>query len=55
MAHCRRELIHAQWKIILDEAFLHAYQHGIVIKCCDDLLRRFFPRLFTHSMDYPEK
>ena len=33
----------------------HKYVHGIVIKCCDGVLRRFYPRLFTYSADYPEK
>ena len=53
--HCRRELFHACWEILLDEDFLHAYRHGIVLKCADGVLRRVFPRIFTYSADYPEK
>lgn len=53
--HCRRELFHEQWRAILDEHFLHAYEHGIVIICCDGITRRFYPRIFTYSADYPEK
>jgi hypothetical protein len=53
--HCRRDLFHACWDILLDEDFLHAYRHGIVLKCADGVLRRIFPRLFTYSADYPEK
>jgi Plavaka transposase len=55
MAHCHRELTHAQWVILLDDDFLNAYEHGIVIKCCDGEWRRFYPRIFTYSADYPEK
>jgi hypothetical protein len=54
-AHCRRELFHACWEVLLDEDFLHAYRHGIVLKCADGVLRRVFPRIFTYSADYPEK
>jgi hypothetical protein len=55
MAHCARELFHAQWKVILDDEFLHAWKHGIVIRCADSITRRFYPRIFTYSADYPEK
>ncbi|KAF7966593.1 hypothetical protein HWV62_37801 [Athelia sp. TMB] len=55
MTHCRRELFHAQWEILLDDEFLHAYQHGIVIQCSDGVTRRFYPRILTYSADYPEK
>jgi hypothetical protein len=54
MAHCRRELLHEQWKILLDEDFLHAYQYGLVVEC-DGATCRFFPRIFTYSADYQEK
>lgn len=55
MTHCHRELTHEQWKILLDADFLHAYEHGVVIMCGDGLKRRFYPRIFTYSADYPEK
>jgi hypothetical protein len=55
MAHCHREAFHAQWKAILDDEFLDAYKNGFVFECCDGVLRRFFPRIFTYSADYPEK
>ena len=35
--------------------FVEAYIHGIVIMCCDGLARWFYPRIFTYSVDYPEK
>jgi hypothetical protein len=55
MTHCHRELFHEQWQILLDEDFINAYQHGIVITCCDGIKHRFYPRIFTYSADYPEK
>jgi hypothetical protein len=55
MAHCHRELFHEQWKIMLDDEFVEACKHGIVIRCCDGIERRFYPRIFTYSADYPEK
>ncbi|KIK32956.1 hypothetical protein CY34DRAFT_813946 [Suillus luteus UH-Slu-Lm8-n1] len=53
--HCRRELFQGCWEILLDEDFLRAYRHGIVLRCADGMLRRVFPRIFTYSADYPEK
>lgn len=55
LAHCKRELFHAIWKILLDEEFLDAYKNGIVVKCYDGKYRRVYPRVFTYSVDYPEK
>jgi hypothetical protein len=55
MAHCHRELTHAQLEIIFDNELVATYKHGMVINCCDNLLRRFYPRFFIHSADYPEK
>ncbi|RDB29792.1 hypothetical protein Hypma_014062 [Hypsizygus marmoreus] len=55
IAHCQRELTHEQWRLLLDDAFIHAYQHGLVVECPDGLMRRFYPRIFTYSADYPEK
>ncbi|KAJ7053674.1 hypothetical protein C8F01DRAFT_1329290 [Mycena amicta] len=55
LTHCRRELMHAVWSFLLDDAFLHAYKYGIVIKCADGKYRRVYPRIFTYSADYPEK
>ena len=44
-----------QWDILLDDEFIEAWVHGIVIKCCDGIARRFYPRIFTYSADYLEK
>ena len=55
LTHCKRELIHGAWKILLDDEFLDVYRNGIVVKCYDRKLHRVFPRIFTYSADYPEK
>ena len=55
MAHCRRELIQAVWKYILDDDFIHAMIYRVVITCYDGVKRRIYPRIFTYSADYPEK
>jgi len=55
LAHCKRELIHAIWMLLLDDEFIEAYRNGIVIKCYDGVLRRVYPHIFTYSGDYPEK
>ena len=55
ITHLKRELVHKVWDLLLDPEFLHAYEHGIVLKCADGITRRIFPRIFTYSADYPEK
>ncbi|KAI0081503.1 hypothetical protein K474DRAFT_1635827, partial [Panus rudis PR-1116 ss-1] len=55
LTHCRRELVHAIWKLILGPEFQTAYRHGIVVRCGDGVIRRLYPRFFTYSADYPEK
>lgn len=47
--------MHAVWNTLLDDKFLHAYEHGIVLKCADGIFCRIYPRIFTYSADYPEK
>ncbi|KAI6112660.1 hypothetical protein F5141DRAFT_1003094, partial [Pisolithus sp. B1] len=53
--HCKRELIHAIWELLLDEKFMDAYKNGVVVRCGDGITRRIFPRFFSYSADYPEK
>ncbi|CUA68632.1 Patatin-like phospholipase domain-containing protein 7 [Rhizoctonia solani] len=55
LAHLKRELFHACWRILLDDEFLEAYRHGIPLRCADGVERRLYPRIFTYSADYPEK
>ena len=44
-----------QWKVILDNEFMEAYLHVIVIKCVDGMTLRFYPQIFVYIADYPEK
>ncbi|KAF9255475.1 hypothetical protein L218DRAFT_884065, partial [Marasmius fiardii PR-910] len=53
--HCKRELMHAVWRLLLNDEFVHAFKYGIVIKCADGVQRCIYPRIFTYSADYPEK
>lgn len=39
----------------MDDEFINSYEHGTVISCHDGKSRRFYPRIFTYSADYPEK
>ncbi|KAJ7155302.1 hypothetical protein C8R46DRAFT_1296775 [Mycena filopes] len=57
LAHLKRELMHRIWDLLLTPEFIHAYVHGLVVKCYDGVRveRRIFPRFFTYSADYPEK
>ena len=43
------------WALMLDDEFLEAYRHGIVLQCADGVVHRVYPRIFTYSADYPEK
>ncbi|KAF8833950.1 hypothetical protein BDN67DRAFT_985681 [Paxillus ammoniavirescens] len=49
------ELFHAQWTEILGDKFVHAYEHGIVMKCVDGIKWCIFPQIFMYSTNYPEK
>ena len=55
LTHCRRELMHAVWKFLLDDHFIHIHTYGMVVRCHDGVERRIYPRFFTYSADYPEK
>ncbi|KIK26402.1 hypothetical protein PISMIDRAFT_274760 [Pisolithus microcarpus 441] len=55
LTHCKRELMQAIWKFLLDDDFISAYEHGMVIEFPDGVSRQVFPRLLTYSADYPEK
>ncbi|KAK6985044.1 GLOBIN domain-containing protein [Favolaschia claudopus] len=55
LAHMKRELFHRCWDILLCPEFIHAWIHGLEVRCFDGILRRLFPRFFSYSADYPEK
>lgn len=52
---CKHELMHAVWRLMLDDDFVEAHEHGIILKCADGVVRRVYPHIFTYSADYPEK
>ena len=45
----------AIWALLLDDEFLDAYEHGMVMAFADGITRLGFIRIFTYSADYPEK
>ena len=47
--------MHAQWNELLDDEFIEAWTHGIIIECCDGVKWHFYPRIITYLADYPEK
>ena len=49
------QLMQQIWCLLLDDTFINAYTHGIIITCGDEVKRRVFPRFFTYAADYPEK
>jgi hypothetical protein len=55
LTHCRQELMHAVWRFLLDDDFVHMHTYGMVVRCHDGVERRIYPRIFTYSADYPEK
>lgn len=55
LAYLRKQLFQLIILILLDDEFVYAYTHGVIIVCGDGVTRRIFPRIFTYSADYPEK
>ncbi|EIW62881.1 uncharacterized protein TRAVEDRAFT_114485 [Trametes versicolor FP-101664 SS1] len=51
----KRELMQEVWLLLLDDAFMYCYVHGLLVLCGDAILRRLFPCFNIHSADYPEK
>jgi len=47
--------MHAVWTIILDDEFLQAYEHSLIITCFDGVTHQVFPCIFTYAADYQEK
>lgn len=48
LTHCKCELMQAIWFYLLDSNFLHAYEHGIIIRCLDGISCQVFLQLFTY-------
>jgi len=55
LSHCKCILFHRIWELLLDDEFMEAYEHGILIECRDGIRWWIFPHIFTYSVDYNEK
>jgi len=55
LTHLKRELMHTIWELILNNKFMEAYEHGIMIECPDGVSWQFYPWFFSYSTDYLEK
>jgi Plavaka transposase len=55
LTYCNRELIQAILSLLINDRFVDAYQHGLVLECGDGHTRRLFPRILLYSADYLEK
>jgi len=55
LTHCKRELIHAIFSLLINDRFIDAYQHGFVLDCGDGHWRRLFSQILMYLADYPEK
>ncbi|EIW52144.1 uncharacterized protein TRAVEDRAFT_24454 [Trametes versicolor FP-101664 SS1] len=51
----KRELMQQIWLLLMDERFMYAYVHGLIIFCGDGIQRRMFIRFLLYAADYPEK
>ena len=55
LTHCCQELMHTVWDTLLNNEFLHAYEHRIMLQCADGIFHQLYPQIFTYSADYPKK
>ena len=53
--HCKCELMHAVWDLLLDEDFIKGSTNGLAIQCSDGIEHIFFLHIITYSAEYPEK
>jgi hypothetical protein len=49
------DLMQQIWLLLLDDNFVEAYIHGILITCGDGVKHCIFPQFFMYAADYPEK
>jgi len=55
MTHCHPEILHAQWQVLLNEDFINACQHGVVITWCNGVKHCFYSHIFTYSADFVDR
>ncbi len=51
----KRDLMQKLWLLLVDDDFMKAYKHGVLVECGDGIVRRLFPRILSYLADYPEK
>jgi hypothetical protein len=49
------DLMQQIWLLLLDDKFVNAYIHSILVTCGDGKKQQVFPHFFTYVADYPEK
>ncbi|KAI0086599.1 hypothetical protein BDY19DRAFT_986593 [Irpex rosettiformis] len=52
---CRSQLVQKIWDLLLNEKFMHTYQHRILVMCSNGIIRCLFLRIIMYSADYPER
>jgi hypothetical protein len=55
LTHYWWKLMHAVWKFLLDNEFVHASTYGMVVCYLDGIERCMYPHILTYLADYPEK
>jgi hypothetical protein len=53
--HMKQELMHALWKLMLDDEFMRAYSEGVPVEFANGKTRPIVLRIFTYLADYPKK
>ena len=51
----KRDIHNSVINLLMDEDFIQAYEHEILVECSDGVLRLIFPHIFVYSADYPER
>jgi len=49
------ELMQKIWYLMLDDSFVDAYTHGMLITCSNGVKCQIFLQIFTYAADYPKK
>jgi len=55
LTHCHRELMHAVWRFLLNDDFIHAHTYGMVVCCHDGVEQCIYLCIFMYAADYPKK
>lgn len=53
LTFCKCGLFNQIWLLLLDDAFMEVYKHGIKLMCGDGVVRRLFLRFFNIALISP--